>query len=387
MKTKYPVVTRKLICWLTSLLLAFSSGLSAQSISTLPANTGIFKAQTLQNAKKNPTKLFLLAGFDFTRLKIDLAELLNKVHAKTGVTVTVHHTFAEELPPLFKFLKATNQLPELIMFAKDQSTNYLDLLYDMSALKQHDQYLSFSDDNKLINLNSGFYLGLYYNKSLIQTPVSDFSEFPPNSLAVNFNTAFTTQLFWHSSGLIHTDGSIPLDNIEQNLSKALYTFQSLYSKSIIPSSCLDNACITEGFLSQKIPYAIDGTWMYQSFHKSLGENLGFTRLPSLYNTPNLSLRIPQVLGSLTPLSEQQNKAVAMISRAIINASDVNEKGIFGSENKKSKIKKSTYVPKQFNFIGCLFDKMNPQMQRLNTLVVEAEITEFVQSMNLEECYG
>ena len=378
--------TRTLAYFFGCLLLAISGNALAQNTEQQGNDTAVASANNLNNITQDPNKLVLLSALDFERLRINLPDIYNKVYAQTGITITLHSTFAEEIPPLIQFMLTTKQTPHAVIFAQDQLYRFTENLRDLTSLQLVDKNLAISADKTYLQLNQGFFLGFYFNKKLAANTISDFTEFTPQSLAVNFGTAFTTQLFWHHSGFVAADGATSADNVEMKLSDALFTYQTLLTNETIPESCVTNACINELFLNQNIPFAIDGTWMHETFADALGDNLGFAALPSLHTKPSLSLRIPHVLGVLTRLTQQQTRALAMFSRLLIAASDKFQNSLFTNINTDIKLDSISYIAQDYNVIGCLFAKMNPHMAQLNMLNTRKEISEFVSTLEVGECY-
>ena len=378
--------TRTLAHFLGCLILALSGNALAQMTKQQVNYIAVASANNLYNITQDPNKLVLLSALDFERLRINLPDIYNKVYAQTGITITLHSTFAEEIPPLIQFMQTTKQPPHAVIFAQDQLYRFTEHLQDLTPLQQVGRNLAISADKTYLQLNQGFFLGLYFNKKLAANTITDFTEFTPQSLAVNFGTAFTTQLFWHYSDFITADGATSADNVEMKLSNALFTYQTLLTEGTIPDSCLTNACINELFINQNIPFAIDGTWMHETFADALGDNLGFAALPTLNTKPSLSLRIPHVLGVLNNLTQQQTRALAMFSRLLIAASDKFQNSLFANINTDIKLDSISYIAQDYSVIGCLFAKMNPHMAHLNMLSTHKEISEFVSTLQVGECY-
>ena len=375
-----------LIHYLGCLLLFFSSGALAQNSQLQYEQTTTIAAQEYPDITLDQSKLVLISALDFERLRINLPKLYTEVYAKTGITITLHSTFAEEVPPLIHFMQATAQRPHAMIFAQDQLYSFSEMLLDLSDLERAEPSLTLAQQKNFLQLNQGFFLALYFNKKLIDNPASDFSMFAKNSLAVNFGTAFTTQLFWHHSGLIKRDGSINKHNLEGALTDALFMYQEFFTQSIIPASCSTNTCINALFLNQNIPYAIDGTWMHETFTDALGDNLGFSILPELDNVPSLALRIPHVLGVLSELSPEQTKALALFSRLIIQESTAFQNGLLANTKQTIALDKISYVVKDYQVLGCIFEKLNPHMAQLNTLATKKQIQALVKNMGIGKCY-
>lgn len=138
----------------------------------------------------------------------------------------------------------------------------------------------------------GNHLLLYYNKTMIDTPVKHFkdmlkqkSDLPGNARLISwafsgmyffipFLSAFDAMPIQHGQLTLNTPG----------MSKALEFYWSLPEQGLAQPQC-DSSCYPQYFAESKFAYVIDGIWSLQQYQNALGDDLGIAVLPAINGQP------------------------------------------------------------------------------------------------------
>lgn len=149
----------------------------------------------------------------------------------------------------------------------------------------------------------GNHLLLYFNRKFVSNPAHTWSELRQQALELRkkgvhpigwaYSEPYYFLPFLAAFGGSPVDGTrITLNTSE--MKEALDAYRSLSEGGLVPSNC-SFECSTTRFYQGKYAYAINGDWALMEARKKLGENLGTTALPSLYNRPINPFRAFQLL--------------------------------------------------------------------------------------------
>jgi len=136
-------------------------------------------------------------------------------------------------------------------------------------------------------LVQGNHLMLFYNKSLVKAPATDWDTMFEQKKELDAKGIATIawsydEVYWFLPFLVG-HGGWPLNNgkIELNtpaMAAALDFYKSLRTRQLPQPSC-SYQCGVDLFKAGKMAYTINGDWIGKEFHLALGENLGVANLP------------------------------------------------------------------------------------------------------------
>ena len=139
-----------------------------------------------------------------------------------------------------------------------------------------------------IPIIAGNHLLLYYNKSHIAQPASNWQELLTQKPKVIPGTRLISwsynEMFWLIPFLGAYD-AFPYGNnaISLNLpgiGEALEFYKALADNGTVEASC-NYQCAFDAFVNEKVTYTINGSWSLGGFGEKLGANLGVALLPDI----------------------------------------------------------------------------------------------------------
>lgn len=150
----------------------------------------------------------------------------------------------------------------------------------------------------------GNHLLLYYNKSMVKTPITSWSELLQQKkdfvakqimpIGWNYNDMYFFMPFLLASdGWPIKNDKISLDSL--GMVNALKYYHLLAADGIIDGHC-GYHCAQLGFIQGKSAYAINGDWAYDDIKKEMGDNVGLAMLPSLNGHKMYGLKSTFVLA-------------------------------------------------------------------------------------------
>lgn len=181
-----------------------------------------------------------------------------------------------------------------------------------------------ADGIKGIPLFGGNHLLLYYNKSQVSEPISDWSQAlvksptaAPNEnlFAWNFNV-----MYWFMPFVGAFDG-LPIQGDTVNLDtpamqNALRFYWSLADAGLVAVDC-HYQCAMDKFTGQQVPYLISGIWAYGQLTSQMGEKLGVALLPKVQGKPMVPYYSAHVLAFPgNSLSGQKKQTMQRLSQAM-----------------------------------------------------------------------
>lgn len=136
----------------------------------------------------------------------------------------------------------------------------------------------------------GNHLMLYYNRDVIKTPATSFSELEAQAadlrakgikpLGMNFGEMYWLVPFLGAYGgwPLDKQGGITLNT--KPMEQALEFYYGLVKKKLTEKQCR-NDCTYERFVSGEFAYNMTGDWNYKDLKEKMGDKLGVTVLPSI----------------------------------------------------------------------------------------------------------
>lgn len=203
-----------------------------------------------------------------------------------------------------------NYMPDLIFLPSDYLGlhEYIDLNPLPSEWIDHNKLESTAIKSVQVNqqymglpLFLGNHLMLFYNKKLVNPPLTSWEDFflnavtKPNEQQLSFPArdmyffvAFM-ELFFQKEPLGE------LDFTSQSMLQSLSFYRQLLGKLNIELEC-NSDCSRNKFLRGDVPYLIDGDWAFEPLSQKFGSQLGIAQLPTYQGNAMQSLSGSKVIA-------------------------------------------------------------------------------------------
>ncbi|WP_016953929.1 sugar ABC transporter substrate-binding protein [Catenovulum agarivorans] len=138
-----------------------------------------------------------------------------------------------------------------------------------------------------IPIVAGNHLLMYYNKKLVKTPLSSWTDFIESKNNHNIGWSYY-EGYWFAP-FLHAYDAFPLKNGQVifdsvSLKSAFQHYMTLKTKNVLDTKC-GYTCANNKFKDGKLDYFISGYWSYPELLETLGDNLGIAPLPKLDYAP------------------------------------------------------------------------------------------------------
>lgn len=220
-------------------------------------------------------------------------QLFDEFSAQTNIKLSVKNFSNNDLKSALIQSANMSQLPDIVIVPSDFigltelgfSTipdTWLSQSLSADALKS----AMVADDYKGIPIIYGNHLLLYYNKSIINKPASNWNELISQKTRLPLDTQLIGwnyyEMYWFVP-FLGTFGEFPYIDNKVNLqtsgmAEALAWYRELAEKNVVDKNC-DYDCSSSAFLSGKLAYTINGSWAFNQYSDELKENLGIALLP------------------------------------------------------------------------------------------------------------
>lgn len=223
-----------------------------------------------------------------------MAELFQRFAKAEGLDVKVDYA-TEDVMKSTLMLIMEKRPPDVLIMPADQVglyglANYSEINHrDFKANIAKRALDSGVSDGKLYGepLFQGNHLFLYYNKSFVKEPATDwsimleqkayFDSKKISTIVWPFNEPYYLLPFLSAyDGWPLVDGKVQLNT--PAMVAALDFYLGLKTKKLTNTPC-DLACTGDMFRSRKVAYVLGGVWDVQGFHEALGDDLGITSMP------------------------------------------------------------------------------------------------------------
>jgi len=236
----------------------------------------------------------------FTHENRSFADLLLPFTKQSGIELDIHWIDQADLKSRLIRINQLSDAPDVIICPSDNiglssyanfskiPLPWLDSNFNPEALST----VTLDKHIYGIPLVNGNHLLMYYNKSLIRSPASDWSELlaQANKLPNNVELIGWSfmEMYWFVP-FITAFGDAPMVNNWPNLDTesvqhALQFVWQLRNTNVVDSVCPYD-CVEEKFSNGKLAYTINGVWAYKKFSSVLGNDLGIAALPQIKGQP------------------------------------------------------------------------------------------------------
>lgn len=231
----------------------------------------------------------------------------NQTHSNIKIQISVFPT--EELKTAIVKAVYSKQAPEVVMFSSD-NLGYRDL-FELSVVSEDilspqltASSLEYVKNQELLGipLYTGNHLVLFYNKSYINQPASNWQELlkqTPKLLQQNIKPLAIkySEMYWFIAFLHGMGGeTLKLDKPTLNTAEMVNTlkfYKQLQQTLKVPQSCTYD-CPSLHFFQGKYAYSINGDWEFEQTRKRLGNNFGIAPLPTIHQH-----KVSSLSGALT----------------------------------------------------------------------------------------
>jgi len=239
-----------------------------------------------QSKSQELTLAYALENYNFQKIFDDFSE-------KTHVQLKIKNFKNNELKSALIQGANMRQLPDIVIVPSDfvglselgfSTIPESWLVPELST--ESLQSAKVAGDYKGIPIIFGNHLLLYYNKSLVQTPATDWQtliqqkqSLPENTTLIGWNYY---EMYWFIPFLgafgefPYVDGKVNLNTA--GMKQALSWYKQLADDKIVDKLC-DYECNLNAFISEQQAYTINGSWAFNHFKEKLGDNLGIAMLP------------------------------------------------------------------------------------------------------------
>lgn len=246
--------------------------------------------QATAGDRKSLTLAYGLENYDFS-------PLFKRFEQQTGIKVNVTAFKNNELKSELIQRANIEQLPDAVIVPSDfAGLKIIDVSQipdDLLSEELEDVALGSSKVNGVsrgIPIIFGNHLVLYYNKSFISEPATNWESLLAQKETLSGNTSLIgwnyMEMYWLIPFLGAFD-SFPFLNNQVMLNtpgmvQALQWYRSFLDKKLVEQNC-DHDCSMEKFKNRRLAYLINGTWAFRALSEELGSDLGVALLPDLQN--------------------------------------------------------------------------------------------------------
>lgn len=253
---------------------------------------------------------FWLNSFEATELAADLCRTFTR---QTGIEVDIHYIDGPLYKPELIKHALDDEAPDVALFpadflAMDKELHFSEIpvsAMNKDLLKEALQTGQQGGALRGAPVYWGNHLMLYYNRSLVKTPISRFEDLERQAPAFKARDIVPLQYpFGEMYSLVPfmaAYGGWPLDDDDRPTLDTPATAQALnfifsqVDKGLIRKDCHDE-CAHIMFREGRSAYLMGGDWMYGRLIKELGPRLGVALLPSIGGKPMVSMYSSYVLA-------------------------------------------------------------------------------------------
>ncbi len=240
----------------------------------------------------------------------ELTQEFTRQNPDIAIIITNYPT--EDLKTTLIFSSLKNDAPDVVLFPSDLLGYYgvfkLGEIPEKWFSKNLDKKFiqTTGADNKTygIPVYTGNHLMLFYNKSLIDTPATTWTEMSKQLPMIAAKGAMPlalriNKMYWFIS-FLNAYGGYPIvdDRIVINrlaMVKALQAYKGLLDMQLTESNC-DFECTNGRFFKGDFAYSFNGIWSLNDGKKHLGNNFAVAPLPTIDGLPLKPMRSTSVLA-------------------------------------------------------------------------------------------
>lgn len=226
-----------------------------------------------------------------------MVKIVDEFHKKTGIEVELHQFLSPQLRDEVMNQANSNQLPDMLYVPSD----FVGLYKEIKLASVPSDWISpkldirVKDSGKIDNMNFGVplfqgnHLMLFYNRALVESPITDWDQLDNqiSTLPENMQFPFTwnyREMYWLIP-FMSAFGTWPIENHKITLNTpemvdALNYYKHLAKMGYVDTTC-DHNCSVERFKTGESAYMINGDWVIRDLQNSMGDNLGVAMLPQI----------------------------------------------------------------------------------------------------------
>lgn len=306
---------------------------------------------------------------------------------QSGVTVEKNNFLSERLREEVLNQARTNTLPDILYVPSDfvgmhELISLAPVPKDWIIPQTEPRVLKagFTDNEQYgVPLFQGNHLVLYYNKDLVEQPVSSWAELleQQSELSQGEQQAIVwnySEMYWFIpfltafQGWPLNEGKITLDTPE--MQQALKFYKQLKDIGLVDPKC-NHDCSVERFKKGQSAYMINGDWIYNDLKQNMAEQLGVSTLPNIKGEPMLPMFSGYVL------------AFPRLSRSDENYQQIKQFSTFMQQQSAQSIiyHQGGLIPANVELVSKIISDNNPneqnmlkQMEETRAMPGDAEMT-------------
>jgi len=264
-----------------------------------------------------------------------MVKIVDEFHKKTGIKVDLHQFLSPQLRDEVLNQANSNQLPDMLYVPSD----FVGLYKEIKLASVPSDWISpkldirVKDSGKIDNINYGVplfqgnHLMLFYNRALVDSPITDWAQLDNHisTLPENIQFPFTwnyREMYWLIP-FMSAFGAWPIENDKISLNTpemvdTLNYYKYLAKMGYVDTEC-DHNCSVDRFKTGKSAYMINGDWVIRDLENAMEDNLGIAMLPRIQGKEMVPMFSSYVLAY--PGLNPNNKKFELLKQFTLFAQD------------------------------------------------------------------